>query len=59
MLVIAASCNCMQLQEKLIVSIWENGEKLHFEPDLGSFDPNLGPQFFFVSFYMLDIVAIC
>ena len=35
------------------------GKKPNFGVDLGSFDPNLGPQFFFVGFtsMMFDIVA--
>ena len=28
----------------------ENSQKLNFGPDFGQFGPNLGPQFFFVSF---------
>ena len=28
----------------------ENSEKLNFGTDFGQFGPNLGPQFFFVSF---------
>ena len=38
----------------------ENSQKLNFGPDFGQFGPNLGPQFFFVSFtctQMLDIIV--
>ena len=51
--------NPIQLIGKIKTQTWENGKKPNFGVDLGSFDPNLGPQFFFVGFtsMMFDIVA--
>ena len=36
----------MQCQGKLMIQTQENSEKLHFGPDLGQLDPNLGCKFF-------------
>ena len=47
MLEIVASYHCMQFQGKPMIQTQENGEKLHFGPDLGQLFSNLGRQFFF------------
>ena len=60
MLEIVPSYHYMIFQEKLMNQTWENGKKLSFGPNFGTFSPNLGPKNFFHGFYlhqMLDIVA--
>ena len=46
MLDIVASYHRIQFQGKLVIQTQENGEKPHFEPNLGSLDPNSSRQFF-------------
>ena len=46
MLDIARSYRCMQFQEKRMIQTQKNGENRLFGPDLGSFGPNSGHQFF-------------
>ena len=46
MLSIVASYYCMQFQEKVIIQIQENGEELHFGPNLGTLNSNLDAKIF-------------
>ena len=40
----------MQFKGKLLSHTWENGEKPNFWSNFGPFNPNLGPQIFFMNF---------
>ena len=49
----------MQFNGKLMKQTWENGEKTNFEPDFGSFGPNLDHKNFVRELYinqMLDML---
>ena len=48
MLDIIASYHHIQVQGKLMIQTQENGEKLHFGPDLGPLGPNSYLQFHFI-----------
>ena len=47
---IVLSYDPIQFHQKQMNQTWENGEKPDFGPNFGPFDPNLWPQFFFISY---------
>ena len=45
----------MHFKQKLMNQTSQNGEKPNFWPGFGSFDPNLGPNFFSLILPLADV----